>query len=222
MLIEMIELANIPVISANTDGVVIRCPKSRYYDLDMVITMWEGKTGFVTEETRYSGLYSRDVNNYIAVKELKKDDNQPEIKTKGVYCERGSAQNSVLSKNPEGYICSEAVQQFLANGVPVHETIRDCRDIRKFVSVRTVKGGAEKDGVYLGKAVRWYYAKDETGTINYAMSGNKVPKSEGAKPLMTLPSELPIDLDVDWYINQALEILYEVGYYQRQKPVKFF
>lgn len=216
MLIEMVELAGIPVISANTDGIVIRCPKARYDDLDAVITMWEGRTGFVTEETRYAGLYSRDVNNYIAIKE------NGEVKTKGVYCERGSAQNSVLSKNPEAYICSEAVQEFLAKGVPIHDTIRSCKDIRKFVSVRTVKGGAEKNGIYLGKAVRWYYAKEETGTINYALTGNKVPKSEGARPLMTLPTELPLDLDLDWYINEALEILYEVGYYQRAKPAKLF
>lgn len=222
MLIEMIELAGIPVVSANTDGVVIKCPKSRYHELENVITIWEGKTGFVTEETRYQGLYSRDVNNYIAIKELQTGENQPEVKTKGAFCERGSAQNSVLSKNPEALICSEAVQQFLANGIPVEETITECKDIRKFVSVRTVKGGAEKDGVYLGKAVRWYYAKDETGTINYAMSGNKVPKSEGARPLMLLPKQLPIDLDIDWYIREAIEILYQVGYYKREKPIKFF
>lgn len=222
MQIEMVERAGIMAISANTDGAVYLCPKSEYKTFENTLTMWEGKTGFVTEETRYAGLYSRDVNNYIAVKELRPGKNEPEVKTKGAYSERGSAQNSVLSKNPEALICSDAVQQYLANGVPLHQTIRDCKDIRRFVSVRTVKGGAEKNGIYLGKAVRWYYAKDEVGTINYALSGNKVAKSEGAKPLMTLTTELPLDLDIDWYINEALEILYEVGYYQRAKIQKLF
>lgn len=222
MQIEMVEQSGIPCISANTDGAVYMCPKTKYEAFENLMTVWEAKTGFVTEETRYSGLFSRDVNNYIAIKELEVGKNTPDIKCKGVYSERGSAQNSVLSKNPEYLICSDAVQQFLANGVPVKETILDCKDIRRFVCVRTVKGGAEKDGVYLGKAVRWYYAKDEAGTINYAMSGNKVPKSEGAKPLMILPSALPVDLDFDWYINQAEEILYEVGYYKRAKKLSFF
>jgi len=220
MQIEMVELAGIPCISANTDGAVYRCPKASYPEFENVMTIWEGKTGFVTEETRYSALYSRDVNNYIAVKELEKGKNDPEIKTKGVYCERGSAQNSVLSKNPEALICSEAVQQYLANGVPLQETIYGCRDIRRFVSVRTVKGGAEKDGVYLGKAVRWYYAKDETGVISYALTGNKVPKSEGARPLMILPDELPADIDLDRYVNDAIEILYEVGFYKRAEKAR--
>jgi hypothetical protein len=216
MLIEMVELANIPVISANTDGIVMKCPAERYADLEAVIMIWEEKTGFLTEETRYSGLYSRDVNNYIAVKI------DGECKTKGVFSDKGSAQNSPLSKNPEGHIRSLAVQAFLSKGVPVEETIRTCRDVKQFVSVRTVKGGAEKDGMFLGKAIRWYYAEGETGDISYVLSGNKVPKSEGARPLMTLPSGLPPDIDFDRYINQANEILYEIGYYQPRQTAMLF
>lgn len=211
MLIEMVELAGIPVISANTDGIVMRVAPELYPILDYVIMQWENATGFDTEETRYKGLYSRDVNNYIAVKL------DGEIKTKGVFSNKGSALNSVLSKNPESYICSLAVQEFLAKDIPIADTINNCRDIKKFVNVRTVKGGAEKAGVYLGKAIRWYYAQGETGEINYILSGNKVPKSEGAKPLMILPDELPADLDFDRYINEATEILYDVGYFQRTK-----
>ena len=220
MQIEMAELAGIPCISANTDGAVYKCPANQYQALLDVMTIWEAKTNFVTEETRYSALYSRDVNNYIAVKELEPGKNAPEIKTKGVYCERGSAQNSVLSKNPESLICSEAVQQFLANGTPVDETVRECRDLRKLVSVKHVKGGAEKDGVYLGKAVRWYYAKGETGTINYAASGKKVGKSEGARPLMIMPPAIPEDLDFDRYVIEATNILFDLGVYRRPEAAK--
>lgn len=215
-LIEMIELAGIPVISANTDGIVIRCPRDREKDLETVVIQWEELTGFTTEETRYKALYSRDVNNYIAVKE---DD---KCKVKGVYSERGSAQNSVLSKNPEGLIISEAVQAFLARGVPIADTVTMCKDIRKFVTVRNVKGGGEKDGVYLGKAVRWYHAVGETGTINYVMSGNKVPKSEGAKPCMILPDNLPNDIDYDHYVNEAIDVLYDVGFYRKPAVAKLF
>lgn len=226
MLIEAIELAGISVVSANTDGIVIKCPKSRYNDLMTVIMIWENLTGFDTEETRYEGIFNRDVNNYMAVKtdyhvdEITKDivwhdGIRKGMKTKGVYSEKGSAQNSVLSKNPESYISSMAVQAFLEKGVPLADTIYSCTDIKRFANVRTVKGGAEKDGIYLGKAVRWYYAKDQPGTINYVISGNNVPKSQGAKPLMILPPTLPDDIDYDHYTNMANEILFEVGYYKR-------
>lgn len=218
MLIEAIELAGVPVVSANTDGIVIKCPEDRYKDLEHIVIAWEEKTGFVTEETQYRALYCRDVNNYIAVKK----DNEGKCKTKGIYSERGSALNSVLSKNPEALICSDAVQAFLAHGVPISETISLCQDVRRFVSVRQVKGGAEKDGVYLGKAVRWYYALNQTGQMNYVLSGNAVPKSEGAKPLMNLTPELPADLDRDWYINEANDMLFDLGYFKKAAVQQLF
>ena len=39
---------------------------------------------------------------------------------------------------------------------------------------------------FVGKDVRWYYAKDVQGELVYATSGNKVPRSDGAKPIMVL------------------------------------
>lgn len=176
---------------------------------------WESITGFATEEARYKAVFSRDVNNYIAIKE------NGESKVKGAYSSKGSALNSPLSKNPECQIISDAIQAFLANNKSITETIVQCTDIRKFVSVRTVKGGAAKDGCYLGKAIRWYYAKDEHGTINYVQSGNKVPKSEGAKPLMILPASIPEDLDYDYYITEAKNMLYDIGYLQKIDPGLF-
>jgi hypothetical protein len=207
MLIELIEFAGVPVISANTDGVVSKCPKNLYNYLEAAVIHWEKITGFETEETRYKALYSRDVNNYIAIKE----DNK--CKVKGVYGERGSALNSVLSKNPETLICNDALMKFLADGVPIKKTILECKDIRRFVSVRNVKGGAEKNGTYLGKAVRWYYSTKAQGDINYVESGNKVAKTEGAMPLMDLPTELPTDINYAHYIAVTEEMLRDLGFY---------
>lgn len=227
LLIESIELAGIPVVSGNTDGIVIKCPVSRYETLSQLIQAWETATGFTTEETRYRALYSRDVNNYIGLKE--KPDEKPRLfadrmgcKVKGVYSEVGSAQNSVLSKNPESLVCNDAVMALLAKGTPIEKTIRACTDVRRFLNVRTVKGGATKNGQYLGRAIRWYYAKGESGTINYVTSGNKVPKSEGARPLMVLPHNLPSDLNYEHYIRVSEEMLFDIGYKMRPQSLKFF
>lgn len=231
MLIEAIELAGIPVVSANTDGIVIKCPADRYDDLETLVIAWEEQTGFVTEESRYKALYSRDVNNYLAVKLKSTKDEAGHIiwldeldgcKTKGVYSERGSALNSVLSKNPECLILSDAVQALFTDNVPVADTILSSRDLKRFISVRTVKGGAEKDGVYLGKSIRWYYSVAEDGVINSVTTGSKIPKSLGASPMMNWPEHFPNDLDFDRYIAEANEILYEVGYYQKPKVGALF
>lgn len=221
MLIEAIELAGIPVVSANTDGVLINCPKDRYKDLDTVIMMWEEQTGFITEETRYKGYYARDVNNYIAIKE------GGGCKLKGVYSEVGSALNSPLSKNPEAYIVSMALQAFLEHGTPMRQTIELLGEnvesefyttpLSRFLLIRNVKGGGQKNGTYLGKVVRWYYAQGEQGGINSVLSGNQVALSKGGKPLMTLPDYFPEDLDLDRYVDDAEKELFNIGILKKLK-----
>lgn len=230
MLIEMLEDAGIEVISGNTDGIVSKYHKNRHNDVRAIIAQWEQRTNFKTEETRYSAVYSRDVNTYIAVKvdggdeEARFLDERLGCKTKGAFSERGSALNSILSKNPETLICIDAVLQFIKNKQPIEKTVKECRDIRRFVSVKNVKGGGEKNGQYLGKVVRWYYPKGEAGHIAYVISGNKVGKTDGARPLMDLPAEFPDDVNYDWYINEAVEMLYDCGYYQKPttKQLQFF
>ena len=210
MLIEMIEDSGLSVVSGNTDGIVIKCPHGDYDKLNDIISNWESVTGFITEETRYKSVYSANVNNYVAVKE----DNK--CKLKGAYSKSG------LQKNPTSTICNDAVISLLTENIPIEQTILNCKDITKFVTLRNVRGGGEKYGIYLGKVVRWYYAKKEYGTINYVNSGNKVPKSDGAKPLMDLPDEFPTDINYDRYIAETVAILYDIGYMKKPTQRRFF
>lgn len=205
MLIEAIELAGIPVVSANTDGIVIKCPRQDRERLNAIVGNWERATNFETEETEYLSLHSRDVNSYLAVK------TDGSIKTKGAYSERGSAGDSRLSKNPEALICADAVKEFIINKTPVEHTIKQCSNLERFIIVRKAKGGAHKNGTYLGKTVRWYFAHNEAGAIHYVGSGNMVANSEGGKPCMDLPEDFPSDIDHSKYISRAYEMLYETG-----------
>lgn len=206
MLIEMLTTEGFEVVSANTDGVVTIVPKLRKSEFDTICSKWEEITGFVTEETSYRSLHARDVNNYIAIKP------DGTCKVKGAYSELGSAPPGYLSKNPESLIVTDALQAYLAKGLDIEQTVRSCVDIRRFINVRQVKGGAYKSGTYLGKAIRWYYSTDLQGeTIQYVLSGNNVPKSEAARPCMDLPKQLPSDLNFDYYINEAYDALYDLG-----------
>jgi DNA polymerase elongation subunit (family B) len=228
MLIEMLEHNNIPVISGNTDGIIIKCNKNQYTKLNDIIIEWEKITGFETEETRYKAVYSRDVNNFIIVK-YKYDEEKKEwtneidgCKVKGCYSEKGSALNSRLSKNPDALICSDAVQALFTKNIPIEQTIKSCKDITRFVSVIKVTGGGEKDGIYLGKTVRYYYAKGIQGCINRVANGNKVPKTDGGKPCQDLPPSFPNDIDYERYIQIANDILIEIGYTKVEKQQTFF
>jgi hypothetical protein len=202
MLIEMLEMDGISVVSANTDGIVMRCPTGLEDAMERCVWVWEQLTGFETEATEYEAIYSRDVNNYVA---LKRGGGE---KLKGAF----NLGEEPLAKNPTNNICIEAVVAFLKTGKPVEDTIIYCDDIRKFITIRKVNGGAVKDGVFLGKAVRWYYAHGVTGVIEYKTSGYAVARSEGGKPLMTLPDEFPGDVNHAWYIQEAKDILKSIGW----------
>ena len=211
MLIEMMELSNIQVASANTDGIVLLIPEGYEEVARSNVKWWERVTGLEMEETDYSAIYSRDVNNYIAITVDGK------VKRKGVFAP-GGLLSGPQGKHPDKDICADAVVAYLKDGVPLADTITQCRDIRKFLQVRAVKGGAIdlptataiNDGKYLGKAVRWYIS-GRPGYIGVAGTGDKVAGSDGATPIMELPSALPLDIDYGYYIEVATDMLRDVG-----------
>lgn len=201
MLIGWMEGSGIQVVSANTDGLVMKVPRNNMTEYEALVEGWELQTNFKTEATEYDSLLSRDVNNYVAIKSGRKG-----YKVKGVYAP------AMLMKNPVNQICVDAVLASVLHGHDIRETITTCRDIRKFVTIRQVKGGATHCGTYLGKAVRWYYSTQCRGlTINYQVNGYTVARSEGAQPLMDLPDEFPGDVDFDWYVNEACSMLVDMG-----------
>lgn len=142
MLIERMHLVGMQAIQANTDGVVIKCHPSRVDVRDAVVKQFEADTGFNMEYTHYIGVYSRDVNSYMAFKPEYTDDKGEfhpiEVKTKGEYADDPISR---LAKNPANQICLDAMKAYLIHGIPLETTIRRCEDIRKFVTVRKVQGG---------------------------------------------------------------------------------
>jgi len=229
-LIEMFETNGIEVVSANTDGIVLKCHVTQLKLRDRIISEFEKMSKFVTEETRYLALHSRDVNNYIAVKDtFDKETNQwlnmsSGCKFKGTFSDNWTNPNIFrFHKNPERLVCIDAVSNFIQHGAPVEKTIFECQDMRRFIKVRQVKGGAKKDGVYLGKAVRWYYSTKTSTPITYVESGNKVPTTEGAMPLMEMHSLTPpADLDRSWYVREAVDMLAQIGAYKPTQSARLF
>lgn len=225
MLIERLEEWGISVVSANTDGIVTRVPHGMGWKKAEIIRQWELETGLKTERTNYAAIYMQSVNSYVA---FKKDG---EVKTKGFFAEPGV---SNTTKVPARAICADAAIAYLKDGTPIPRTVRGCTDVRRFVTVRNVKGGAVKYAwspmqlamrgsdlesfeqepevkTYVGKVVRYVYAKGEEFALNYASNGNKVADSAGARPMMTLLDHVPEWIDFSRYEEEAVEMLRNVG-----------
>jgi hypothetical protein len=205
MLIEMMECSGIRVVSANTDGIVLLIPEGMDGVADQIVKWWEGRTSLEMEATEYKSIHQRDVNNYIAI------DTKGKAKRKGVF-NQGGVLSGPQGKGPNMDICADALVEWLKNETPIEHTIRNCTDIRKFVVLRGVTGGGthKPTETYLGKAVRWYYGTDRSAYIADA-KGGRVAGSLGAVPVMRLPDALPNDIDYGKYVNEAMEMVADVG-----------
>ena len=208
MLIERFEMAGIEVTSVNTDGIVVKCHRSMEWKYKEIVKQWEKETGLSTEETRYKATYSANINNYFAIYETPQKGQR--YKAKGIFAKTSS------KKHADKEICNEAAIAYLLDRISLNKTIYECKDIRKFTTMRRVKGGGVKvlaNGgyEYLGKICRWYYGEGETTEIISALSGNKVAGSDGARPCMNLPDQFPSDINYEWYVEKTEKFLRNVG-----------
>lgn len=81
-LVEMLDLLpDCELIQANTDGITVRVLKENINFFNLWCREWEKMTGLELEEVKYSRMWIRDVNNYIAEYEDKKKG----FKLKGAY-----------------------------------------------------------------------------------------------------------------------------------------
>lgn len=231
MLIEALHLAGIQVVSANTDGIVTRCPRPMVALRDKIMRDWQMQTGMELEYTYYKGIYFRDVNSYIAIT------TDGDVKRKGCFTPAEVGSGPSGSKAPHREIVMDAVVAYVKDKTPIDETIYRCRDIRKFVSVRAVgKGkamhrwqdaysidpaafesaeqadamGAECD-IELGKSVRWAYRRNYDGALHNKLNGNQIADSAGAWPLMRMPDTFPDWVDHEHYVHHARELLTKMG-----------
>jgi hypothetical protein len=233
MLIERAVLRGIDVLSGNTDGVVFNCPREWFGgisrdkllegELKDLCDEWERDTSLELEFAEYRGVYSQSVNSYFAIKadgghKRKGPLANPWSKDKSDFDPRAQ-----LMKNPQMTICSDAALALIKHGTPIEDTIYECTDIRQFVTLIAATGGATWRGSYLGKQVRYYWSTDGDDIVKakpHASTGNfpKVPKTDGSAPCMTLPDELPDDIDYARYIYETREILMTLGYTNRPPP----
>ena len=199
MLIEQLTVVDFEVISANTDGVITKVPTKRLDEYRTLLKNWMATTSFDLEETHYSTIYSRDVNNYIAFYA-----DGSGYKSKGAYSKYGLS--SLQAKVPDCQIVKDAVIKYLDKGISIDHTIRNCQDILQFTRASNVKSGGYFKGERLGKVVRYYYSKTSPDAITNQV-GHKVPEAWNVTPCMTLPESIPSDLSYDTYIARARNIL---------------
>lgn len=188
MLIEMVSEKGIEIVSANTDGITIKCKHSNKEVLGNIFNEWQTITSLDLEFTNYKSIHYISVGNYLAITK------EGKVKSKGFSI------LDVLHLKPKYAVCLQAVIEYLKNKTDIEEYIRSVKDLRAFIVCSKVKGGAVWKGEKIGKVVRWYYGL-QGENVYYCQSSNKVQLSEKAEVVMTLPDEFPKDIDYNKYVE---------------------
>ena len=207
----------VKIIQINTDGVMISFDKSEYDKIREVNTEWENRTKFALEEDNIRKVVQKDVNNYIIVKE------DGSTKVKGGYLTYGISQAGAWNINNNATIVKKAVAEYLANGVPVEDTIRSCDDIFEFQLI--AKAGAKYKEAYhivdgekvpVQKVNRVYATKDERygtlGKVKTVVCDDDKEEQTRSQKIESLPEHCIIDnanrlsiadVDKEFYIQVA-------------------
>ena len=213
MLAEKLVEIGCKIIQANTDGLFLICKKNKYEEYQKVCKEWEKLTKLELEEDHFEAMYQYAINDYIAVKEgYHKTKDKKLIKTKGMFITE-----VLLGKGLSPKIIPEAIINYFVDNIPVEETIKNCKDIRKFLK-------AEKTGK------QWtveYNDKIQQRINRFYVSNNgyylwKFKTDSGVKEYqnmlkgyaVTLHNTFYSDEDLQWKYAQGetFESIYDINY----------
>ena len=213
-LIEELELNGIHVISANTDGIVIKLPRDKFNVYKDITDRWNETNKMGADYEEYKMIASRDVNNYF------------DIQTDGTIEYKGALDpKQYLKELKKGYdapVVAIAVFEYLVNDIPVMTTLRNHKDILDFCKTQNV--GKQFEVVYdvceKGKIihihsqrhVRFYVSTKGVIIQKENKTNGAKSKLAGGNPVCILNSldDLPIEernINYGYYYNECYKII---------------
>ena len=213
-LIEELELNGIHVISANTDGIVIKLPRDKFDIYKDITTRWNEFNRMGADFEEYEEIVSRDVNNYFDVQVGGK------VEYKGALDPKQYLKD--LKKGYDMPVVALAVYNFFRYNKPVMQTLKEHTDILDFCKTQNV--GKQFDVVYdeiiEGKLittnsqrhVRFYVANNGVIIQKQEKLTNKRSKLASGMPVKVLNTldDIPIEernINYGYYYNEAYKII---------------
>lgn len=145
-LVEELELNGIHVVSANTDGIVLKLPNDKRNVFKEITERWNETNKMGADGEEYQMLVQRDINNYLDVQIDESIEYKGDLDPK-MYLKD-------LAKGFNAPIVAEAVSNFFVKGIPIMETLTKETNILKFCKTQNV-----------GKNWKLYYTTVVNGNI---------------------------------------------------------
>lgn len=146
MVVEALELDGIHVVSANTDGIIVKLPKDKEEDFKRITDDWCAQNKLSADSERYKLFVTRDINNYFDIQTNDK------VEYKGSLDPKQYLKD--LKKGYDMPVVAKAVFEYFAHGISVMETLRNHKDILDFCKTQNV-----------GKQFEVVYQKVENGKV---------------------------------------------------------
>lgn len=146
MVVEALELDGIHVVSANTDGIIVKLHKDKEEDFKRITDDWCAQNKLSADSERYKLFVTRDINNYFDIQSNDK------VEYKGSLDPKQYLKD--LKKGYDMPVVAKAVFEYFAHGISVMETLRNHKDILDFCKTQNV-----------GKQFEVVYQKVENGKV---------------------------------------------------------
>ena len=210
MLCEELEMNNIEVVSANTDGIVVKLYKKDKLKFDEITSNWLEITKLGADSELFSHYIDRDINNYL-FKEIGKDPGYKGDFNPKLYIED-------LQKGYNQPIVAQAVENYFLYDKPILETLYEATDILDFCKTQnigkkfTVEFFDNAGYKEIQRNVRFYVSKSGGSLFKVSKADNyrgNLCAGYKVKVLNTL-DDLPIterDIDYEYYYNEALKLI---------------
>ena len=137
MLCEALELEGISIISANTDGIMVKVYEDQEDKFNEISDWWREKTKMKADSDIVHCLIARDVNNYIAqFRTIKNGVPKLKLEYKGALNPFMYAID--LQKGYDMPIVAQAVSDYFLKGVPIMDTLQSATNILDFCKTQNV------------------------------------------------------------------------------------
>ena len=202
------------VIQYNTDGIFILLKKNQLDNYNKVIKEFETISRLTFEDEDYEAFYQYAINDYIAVgKGYSETKNRKLIKQKGLFINKVS-----LGKGMQPMIIPEALNRYFVDKIPIEETVRNCKDIHKFITYQKVdkKFSVEYNNEIISRINRYYVSTGGYYLYKCIVDGNgkrtdytNMLKASGVVIVNNLDAvkEFPKDINYRYYISECYKII---------------
>lgn len=221
MLCEELELNNIHVISANTDGIMVKLYNKDKEIFDDIAKRWQETTKMKADADILHCLVARDINNYIALFRTEKKGIR-KLKTEFKGAMNPDMYRVDLQKGYDKPIIAKAVYEYFINKVPIMTTLQNATNILDFCSTQNVgkQFHVEETKVVNGEFTRIVcqrYVRYYISTKGYCIE--KVHNITGARSRMAAGVKVQVlntlddkdislrDIDYGYYYRECMKII---------------